>query len=56
MNGCDVEKIGDVVFLVFADGMVAVDEIASIRIAGDGTASICIKNSGWVVLKLKKGE
>lgn len=56
MDGYEVKKFGDAIFLAFADGMVAVSEIASIRIAGDGTASICIKNSGWVVLKLKKGE
>ena len=56
MSGFEERKIGDTVFLVFADGMVAADRVRELRIRGDGTAAVCVKDGGWLVLSLKGSQ
>lgn len=50
MNGFEERKIGDVVFLVFADGMVSAADVLQIRRDPDGFC-IAIRGSGWLMLK-----
>jgi hypothetical protein len=56
MNGIEEHKIGNTVFLVFADGLVPADQVQQLRVHHDRTASICLKGSGWLNLHLKNSH